>query len=314
VLFNDGEEETEWRPLLVVIESGEDGGSIFGGGRPFAGFEGQPFFAGSGLNKFDTGTGEVKSLLLNPVDVSGKTDLEITLSVGATFLDFETSDLLDVFIDPDGNGPEAFSRLIHFTAPSANDKFFNDQGTRPDSPTWLGLQMQDITCPIPDGATDLVLRIDALTTWWNEIVAYDNTRITAGGGAPKQGGTVVWISEEDTESGQEFLELLRSDGHTATEIISTDPSDEELAMMNAADVVIVSRKVNSGSVNSDLWDDEVTAPMLVLTPYVLRSNRWCWFDADGLVDATPEEITADAPGHPLFEGIPLDDENLPRLA
>ena len=160
--------------------------------------------------------------------------------------------------------------------------------------------MQDITYRIPDGATDLVIRIDALTTWWNEIVAFDNIRVTSGGAPPKQGGTVVWISEVESDSGLEFLELLQGDGHTATEIISTDPTDEELAMMNAADVVVMSRKVNSGSFNTEFWDEEVTAPMLVLTPYVLRSNRWGWFDANGLADATPEEITAEVADHPLF--------------
>ncbi|MGK0185793.1 MAG: hypothetical protein ACI9R3_001574, partial [Verrucomicrobiales bacterium] len=193
VLVNTGDAETEIRPLLVVIESGDNGGSRFGGG-PFAGFEGDTFFAGSGLNKYDTGTGETKSLLFEPVDVSGGTDLELTLSVGATFLDFETSDLLDVYIDPDGSGPEEFSQLIHFTAPSGNDKFFNDQGTNPDSPTRLGLRLQDVTYAIPDGATNLVIRIDALTTWWNEIVAFDNIRLTSGGGGGKQGGNVIWIS------------------------------------------------------------------------------------------------------------------------
>ena len=306
VYINEGEAETEVRPLLVVIESGEDGGSIFGGG-PFAGFGGDTFFAGSGLNKFDTGTGEVKSITLGPVDVTGKTDLELTLAAGATFLDFETSDFLDVFVDPDGSGPEGFSRLIHFTAPSGNEKFFNDRGTRPDNPTRLGLRLQDITYPIPDGATELLIRIDALTTWWNEIVAFDDIRVTAGGGGAKQGGTVVWISEQESENGMEFLDLLGGDGHTTTEIITTDPTDEELAMMNAVDVVVVSRKVNSGSFNTEFWDEEITAPMLVLTPYVLRSNRWGWFDGNGLADATPEEITADVPDHPLFAGIPLDD-------
>jgi hypothetical protein len=305
VFFNEGEAETEVRPLLVVIESGEDGGSVFGGG-PFVGFEGQTFFAGSGLNKFDNGEGEVKSLVIGPIDVAGKTDLELTLSVGATFLDFETSDFLDVSVDPDGNGDDDFTRLIHFTAPSGNDKFFDDKGTNAASPTRLGLQMRDVSYSIPDGATELVIKIDALTTWWNEIVAFDNIRVTAGGGAAKQGGNVVWITEQETDNGMEYLELLRNDGHTVTEITTTDPTDEELAMMNAADVVVMSRKVNSGSYNSEFWDEEITAPMLVLTPYVLRDNRWGWFEGNGLTDDTPDEITAEEPGHPLFEGIPLN--------
>ena len=89
--------------------------------------------------------------------------------VAASTLDFETSDFFDVKIDPDNSG--SFQDLIHFTAPSGNDKFFSD-GT-----TDLNIALKEITYDIPDGATNLVIRIEAEATWWNEIVAFDYIRV-----------------------------------------------------------------------------------------------------------------------------------------
>ena len=100
--------------------------------------------------------------------------------VAASFLDFETSDYLVFKVYEDGTDPTTVSELIHFTAPTANDKFFNDVATNPNNPTKLGLRFQDVTYNIPAGLTKLVVRVEALTTWWNEIVGFDNIRITAG--------------------------------------------------------------------------------------------------------------------------------------
>jgi hypothetical protein len=159
-------------PFFIALEAPEDGGSVFGGG-PFAGFEGNAFFAGSGLNKFDAGV-LPKTITWNaPINVAGKENLNLTIAAAATFLDFETSDFLRVYID-DGNP------LIDFTAPSGNDKYFNDQGTNGENPTRLNLNFQDITYPIPAGTSTINLRIESTTTWWNEIVGIDNIRITSG--------------------------------------------------------------------------------------------------------------------------------------
>jgi hypothetical protein len=129
------------------------------------------------LNKFDVdGSGETKTLTLRPIDVTGKQNLKLTIACAGTFRDFETSDFLDVMIDPQNTG--AFTQLIHFTAPSGTDKFFDDRTTNPANPTHLGLVFQDVTYDIPPGATQLRVQIQALTSWFNEIVGFDNIRIT----------------------------------------------------------------------------------------------------------------------------------------
>lgn len=160
-------------PFLVAIESPEDGGSVFGGGA-FGGYEGEAFFAGSALNKFEPSVA-TKSITWNqPINVAGKDHLKLTVAVAATFLDFETSDFLNFYID-EGNSP-----LISFSAPSGNDKFFNDQATNGNEPTRLDLNFRDVTYDIPSGLSELRLRVESVTTWWNEIVGFDNIRITSG--------------------------------------------------------------------------------------------------------------------------------------
>jgi len=167
-------------PFTMALEAPEDGGAVFGGG-PFGGYEGDHFFSGSALNKFtgDDGGGSPKMITWNdPIDISGKDNVHLTIAMGATFLDFETGDYFKVFID-DSDEP-----LIWFTAPSGDDKYFNDVTTNPSNPTRLGLALQDISYPIPAGVKSINLRIEAVTTWWNEIVSFDNIRVTSGELAP----------------------------------------------------------------------------------------------------------------------------------
>ena len=173
--------ETQNLPLIVLLNGPDEGGSIYGGG-PFGNFEGNGFFGGSALNKFsgDDGVPSPKILTLNPVNVSGKPDLKLSFLASATFLDFETSDFLDFLVGEDGDDPANFTRLVHFTAPSGNDKFFDNKATQPANVTRLDLPMQEVSVDIPDGFNNLVVRVEAVTSWWNEIVGFDNIRVTSG--------------------------------------------------------------------------------------------------------------------------------------
>ncbi len=181
------------RPFLVLLEEGSAGGLVLSGG-PFVGFEGTAFWGGSGMNKWGLPSSGDRTVTLNPIDVAGKTNVQITLAVAGTFLDFEQStgvrgaaDYLEVAVDPDADGPKDFQRLIFFTAPSGSLKYFDDRTTNPDNPTRLGLRFQDVTYKVPADATNLVIQVRGLSTFWNEIVAFDNIRVTAGpaaGAAP----------------------------------------------------------------------------------------------------------------------------------
>ena len=195
-------------PLLVLLNGPNDTppGSVFGGG-PFTGYEGTGFFAGAGLNKWlpeEIGSlGGYRAVRLRPVDVTGKENVKVTLSLAATFLDFETSDFLDIIAYPHGvSGPEV--RLARYSAPSGAVKYFADidHGNQPQ----LRLEFQDVTYDVPAGATTLVLEIRAFTTWWNEIVGIDNIRITAGARTPP----TLAISRDGTDIVLTFTGRLQS--------------------------------------------------------------------------------------------------------
>lgn len=204
-----GPPETQNLPFIVLINGPDEGGNVYGGG-PFGEFEGDAFFAGSALNKFvgDDGIGTPKVLTLNPVNVSGKSDLFLTFLASATYLDFETGDYLDFQVGEEGDDPANFTTLVHFTAPSGSDKYFDNRSTQPGSVTQLGLPAQQVSVPIPDGFNNLVVRVEALTTWWNEIVGFDNIRVTSGAVTPPAGGGAGQIAWETPNPNTTAADLI----------------------------------------------------------------------------------------------------------
>jgi hypothetical protein len=187
-------------PLIVLLNGPNDNppGAFYDGG-PFTGFEGTGFIGASGLNKwaYPDETPTYRALQLRPVDIAGKTNVKLTIALAATVVDFETSDLLDVVVYTNGVASNP-TTLAHFRGvanavqPWLADEManFNRRLTK---------QFADFTYDIPPGATDLVVEIRAATSWWTEIAAFDNIRITAGTvssemptiGISKQGTDIV---------------------------------------------------------------------------------------------------------------------------
>lgn len=174
--YTDANGVTSTRPLLVVIDKGQQmlGGLI-------SGFDGA-FWAGADLNEPTVSNGtfgtpaEPRSLTLKSVNVAGKANVKMTIAVAGTDVDFDVGadDFFRIMIDTDGDGPGEFSALSTFASPSASEKFYTDGKTR------LGVVAKDVTYDIPAGATDLVVRFESNSTFWNEIVAFDNVRIHSG--------------------------------------------------------------------------------------------------------------------------------------
>ena len=194
-------------PLIVLLNGPTDNppGSFYDGGT-FTGFEGSGFFAASGLNKFLTGI-QPKTLTLRPVNVTGKSNLKLTIACAATVVDFETSDYLDIYVYTNGLGGTA-TRLANFRGvQNAIQPWLAD--SQENFTRRLTKQFADFTYDIPAGATDLVVEIQALTTWWTEILAFDNIRITEGAALPppqitsitKSGNnvTILWVNNGTLE-------------------------------------------------------------------------------------------------------------------
>ena len=159
-------------PALFIIE---EGGGLLGSFSPQVP-EGQHFFVGASLNKF--GSASTRTLDLNPIDVSGFDDVKLRIALAATDADFEPDDFLQISVDTDASG--TFQLLADYIG--------NDIKSLEDSLSGHVLSpnfYQDRTFDIPDDASALTIRFEALSTFPNEIVAIDDIRVFSGSITPE---------------------------------------------------------------------------------------------------------------------------------
>ena len=175
------------RPFVVVTDKGVQ---LLGG--LISGMEGSGFWAGADLNEPNIANAtfgtilEPRSLTLKEVDVAGKPKVKLTLALAATEVDFDAGadDFFSIKIDPDGAGPSEFIELARYGAPTGSEKFYiemlKDGVDSKDYSKRIGIVAKNFTYDIPADATKLVVRFESNSTFWNEIVAFDNIRITSG--------------------------------------------------------------------------------------------------------------------------------------
>jgi hypothetical protein len=206
ISFNPDTGSDEARPLLAVLETGEP---LLGGA--FKNFEGTGYWAGADMNEPTispdsccTVPEDPRQLTLQPVNVAGKQDVRITVALAATDIDFENTDFLRIMIDPDGDGPSEFSELANFTPPTANDKFFADA----EGKNRLSVSFKDVTFNVPNGATQLVVRFESASTFFNEIVGLDNVRIHTGDLVTTQ--PTISISKQGANLSIDFTGILQT--------------------------------------------------------------------------------------------------------
>ncbi|MCC7376183.1 MAG: hypothetical protein IT581_16105 [Verrucomicrobiales bacterium] len=167
-------------PLIITLNGPADNppGGFYDGGR-FTNFEGAGFLGGSGMNKWAYPDGQsYRSVRLNPVSVAGKTNVHLTVALAATVVDFEDSDFIDVVVYPKGANSSPVT-LAHFRGvQNAIQPWLADE--KQGFTRRLTKEFADFTYDVPAGATDLVIEIRVASTWWTEILAVDNVRVTAG--------------------------------------------------------------------------------------------------------------------------------------
>jgi hypothetical protein len=105
-----------------------------------------------------------------------------------------------------------------------------------------------------------------------------------------------------------YTQLLRANGHNVTRFVTSGNPDA--ALLNAFDLVIISRCVPSGDYQdapeTAAWHG-LTAPTMVLGGYVLRANRLGFTTGNTIPDTTgPVRLTVNDTNHPVFAGIELD--------
>lgn len=168
-------------PLAVLMNGPTDSpaGHFFDGGG-FTGFEGTGFIGAAGLNKFGAYPDgqNYRSVILRPVDVTGKQNVRLTVALAGTGGDFETSDFLQILVHTNGISSPAimlanFAGVQNAIQPWMADKMENNVRR-------LTHAFTDFSYVVPTNSTQLVVEFRAATTWWTEIVAFDNVRITSG--------------------------------------------------------------------------------------------------------------------------------------
>lgn len=106
-----------------------------------------------------------------------------------------------------------------------------------------------------------------------------------------------------------YTNLLNADGHNVTRYITTGTPDPNI--LNAADLVIISRSVASGGYQNDgatAWNSTVTTPMIIMQGWALRSSRMGYTTGTTMVDITGDvKLAVSDPTNPIFNGIALTD-------
>jgi hypothetical protein len=144
-----------------------------------------------------------------------------------------------------------------------------------------------------------------------------------------KGKAIVWVSamypstdDANVPGDQGFVDLLRAAGYDVDYMPGSqvgtgwvsywetlDPN--KLAVLDAADLVIVARACNSAGMASDATElaawDNVQTPVMLMSSYIAANNRWKWIDSSSQ-DArkTYYDLKAVDPSHPLFAGVALD--------
>jgi hypothetical protein len=145
---------------------------------------------------------------------------------------------------------------------------------------------------------------------------------------------IAWLSLHDTDTpnaqaepfgfteapGQDYVDLLRANGHMVTRIITQSPTQAFIDNLNTFDLVIASRQVSSADYQDDperaLWHEGLTKPMMFMSAYVMRNNRLQFMSGDTIPDhgQTPVTLLAEVPNHPIFQGVTLDANNTMEFA
>ncbi|HKX63407.1 MAG TPA: hypothetical protein VJS65_16225, partial [Verrucomicrobiae bacterium] len=108
-----------------------------------------------------------------------------------------------------------------------------------------------------------------------------------------------------------YTDLLRNAGHNVRRVVTSDAPN--VADLNTADLVIISRSVPSGHYELDAetaaWHS-ITAPTMILGGYIIRNIRLGYTTGGTIPDTTgTTKLQVRVPGHPIFAGIPLDANN-----
>lgn len=105
-----------------------------------------------------------------------------------------------------------------------------------------------------------------------------------------------------------YTDLLKDAGYEVSRYITNSSPDANV--LEAADLVMISRSVNSGDYSNDgatAWNN-IRTPMIVTGGYPLRNSRMGYTTGGTMVDTTGDiKLAVSDPNHPIFDGIAMTD-------
>jgi len=145
--------------------------------------------------------------------------------------------------------------------------------------------------------------------------------LALGLGSLVDGATIVWVSDNKTPANtvpadQAWVDLLTAQGYTVNLDFRAQQgrslSTAEVDVLNAADLIIISRDINSGDYSSNAaevtqWNG-ITTPILVQIAHFAQNNRWKWMNNGSNASAQPK-LEAVLPKHPVFTDVSLGANN-----
>ncbi|MDI6447418.1 hypothetical protein [Anaerobaca lacustris] len=91
----------------------------------------------------------------------------------------------------------------------------------------------------------------------------------------------------------------------------------KIAAFDAADLIIFSRSTNSADYANDATEiaqwNSITTPIINMTAYTARANRWQWVNSDTVNNLTGPAMDVLLPEHPIFTGVTLGASNQVQL-
>jgi len=145
--------------------------------------------------------------------------------------------------------------------------------------------------------------------------------LVLGVGSLVDAATIIWVSDNKTPANnvpadQAWVDLLIAQGYTVNLDFRAQQgrtlSTAEVDVLNAADLIIISRDTNSGDYASNAAEiaqwNAITAPILMQVAHIARNNRWKWVNTATTADVQPV-LEAVIPTHRIFAGVSLGANN-----
>jgi len=157
-----------------------------------------------------------------------------------------------------------------------------------------------------------VVTMAAVTTWAQGNIAWISFH--PGDNQPSGAAAGVGFTQAPDVG---YTSLLSANGYNVTRFVTQDdPPQTLIDQLNTFDLIIVSRSVSSahyGSAQENAaWNVSITKPVILMTAWALRDSRLGYVNgSDNPIDTvSTARLQAAVPGHPIFNGISLDAQNV----